>query len=146
MAYTKTTWVTGDKVTSTKLNKIEQGIFDNDAACDELKTAFTQEVGQLVFSGSHSYAGGSENWQTFTPTANTTLAIRIPNNNGSSVEVALYIERWIVVETISDNNYHIVDVPSNVSNKVIFTYRGESAVTLSVLVVNVTNANLRRTA
>lgn len=26
MAYTPTTWVTGDKVTSTKLNKIEQGI------------------------------------------------------------------------------------------------------------------------
>lgn len=44
MAYTKTTWVTGDKVTSTKLNKIEQGIYDNDAACDELKTALNDIV------------------------------------------------------------------------------------------------------
>ena len=28
MAYTKTTWAAGDTVTSTKLNKIEQGIYD----------------------------------------------------------------------------------------------------------------------
>ena len=28
MAYTKTTWAAGDTVTSTKLNKMEQGIYD----------------------------------------------------------------------------------------------------------------------
>lgn len=48
MAYTKTTWVTGDKVTSTKLNKIEQGIYDNDAACDELKTALINNTDNLL--------------------------------------------------------------------------------------------------
>lgn len=29
MAYTKTTWQTGDTITSAKLNKAEQGIYDN---------------------------------------------------------------------------------------------------------------------
>lgn len=29
MAYTKTTWETGDTITSAKLNKAEQGIYDN---------------------------------------------------------------------------------------------------------------------
>lgn len=111
-------------------------------AVGELKSAFTQEVGQLVFSGTHSYVGGSENWQTFTPTPNTKIALRIPNNNGASIEVALYVTQWIVVDTISDDAFHAIDIPANVSNKMILTYRGASAVTIDCIAVDVTNANV----
>lgn len=36
MAYVKTSWKSGDTVTATKLNKIEQGIYDTDAAVAEV--------------------------------------------------------------------------------------------------------------
>lgn len=40
MSYEPTTWKKGDKVTSTKLNKIEQGIQGNDSEISELKSGF----------------------------------------------------------------------------------------------------------
>lgn len=75
MAYTKTTWVTGDKVTSTKLNKIEQGIYDNDAACDELKTAlnyYTEVSGttpSITAEDGKLYVCGTLESLSFTPPA-----------------------------------------------------------------------------
>ncbi len=39
MSYTPTTWVTGDKVTATKMNKLEQGVANNGGASGLLVTA-----------------------------------------------------------------------------------------------------------
>lgn len=52
MSYTKTTWTnnSGSKINATNLNKIEQGIYDNDAKITDLSTYSTteQEVGTWI--------------------------------------------------------------------------------------------------
>lgn len=44
MAYTPTSWVTGDVVTAEKLNNIESGIVGNETAIGNIKEAFIAEV------------------------------------------------------------------------------------------------------
>lgn len=67
MSYIKTTWVTGDIVTAPRMNNIENGIYNNDAAISALQTKVTDlqtTTGNLipsiaeVFSTSSTYAVG----------------------------------------------------------------------------------------
>lgn len=44
MSYTPTTWKTGDTVSSTKLNKIENGIADLDTELSQQKNAIDQKI------------------------------------------------------------------------------------------------------
>lgn len=50
MAYTKTDWACGDKITAEKLNKIEQGIVDaqNGYECTTTRTVFFENTGVTV--------------------------------------------------------------------------------------------------
>ena len=50
MAYTPTTWVTGDKVTATKLNKIEQGIANAGGGGTQIAVIKTDASGFSVAS------------------------------------------------------------------------------------------------
>ena len=68
MSYTPTTWVTGDTVTATKLNKIEQGIADSGGGGGSAFIKFsalhgssaTTTFGYLVYA---LYDDNNERWQ-----------------------------------------------------------------------------------
>lgn len=60
MAYTPTTWVTGDTVTATKLNKLEQGVANAGSAVIVTETNGTldktfAEIYDLIHSGTPCY-------------------------------------------------------------------------------------------
>ena len=59
MSYEPTTWKKGDKVTSTKLNKIEQGIQGNDSEIGELKSGFSELSARLLNAFPTDIASGS---------------------------------------------------------------------------------------
>ena len=59
MSYEPTTWKKGDKVTSTKLNKIEQGIQGNDSEISELKSGFSELSARLLNAFPTDIASGS---------------------------------------------------------------------------------------
>lgn len=78
MAYVKTTWKTGDKVTSSKLNKIENGIEANDTSCSELLTAITEDVINYVDTTNFVWEAGTYNATTGAKSS-TNNAIRLSN-------------------------------------------------------------------
>ena len=52
MAYTPTNWQDGDTITANKLNKLEQGISDNEQAIEDATLEFTDpnNDGNIVLS------------------------------------------------------------------------------------------------
>lgn len=103
-------------------------------------------IGPIIFSGSHSYAGGAENWRTITLTQATKLAIRFFNNTvGTEFEIAAFVNSsWIIITKIKDDQIHIIDIPNNVSNYLIITYRGQTAVTVSCVIMDANIANISK--
>ena len=103
----------------------------------DLKNALNSTVGEVMADATHSYVGGAENWNLVTNVSAGTYAIKIYNNTDVSYEVAVKVGNWRVVKTITDNKWNIVEVPSGVTGNLILTYRGNSAITTSVVVVKI---------
>ena len=105
----------------------------------DLKSAINSTVGKVIVDATHSYAGGSENWGLFSNMSAGTYAIKIYNNTDVSYEVAVKVDKWRVIKIITDNKWNIVKVPSNVdvTKPLVLTYRGNSAITTSVVVVKI---------
>ena len=117
----------------------------SDYAADAKVTGdrFTYGLGDILYTGNHTYAGGPENWKTIDLTGAISLAIRLPNNSGVEYEVAAFVNsEWIVLDRIRDDDFHIVDIPANVGDKLTFTYRGVSPVTMSCIIVDAQSTGL----
>ena len=101
-------------------------------------------VGEVLFNGSYSYSGGAENWSTINLTQAQKLAVRFPNNSaGLAFEIAAQLSgSWTVLTTITDDKFHLINIPDNVSNKLVITYRGSTAVNISCLIVDINEPNL----
>lgn len=106
----------------------------------ELKEDISQLAGATIFNGTHSYAGGAENWIMFSAQliAGVSVYFRLPlNTNGVSFEIAYHIPspaNWHVYQVITDNEWHVITIPSNADDKIMLTYRGSSAINMSCVV------------
>lgn len=100
MSYTPTTWKTGDTVSSTKLNKIENGIADLDTELSNQKNAISEKqdaTNYVTLSGTIVTQTGADNTMylcgelaelTFTAPATGQTAIRF--TSGTTPTVATF--------------------------------------------------------
>lgn len=102
----------------------------------DLKSTLDNVVGDMVFDGSHTYSGGAENWAT-APASEGQFAVKIYSNTaGITYEIAVkYGGSWHQIATINDASWHLIDLPSNVTDNILITYRGSASITTSATVV-----------
>lgn len=139
---------TGDEIASVRADldnipTIDQTLTQPGQAADakvvgDIKSALNVYAGKLLFDESHTYSGAG-NWATVTITPQTTLAIKIYSNI-TEIEVNVLLQSWTKLTTISDENWHIIEIPSGASNKLTLTYRGSSAVSISCIIAEVTSS------
>lgn len=112
-------------------------------SCGIDKTKATSIIGNVKFDDSHSYSG-TGNWSTIALSNAVKLAIKLYNNTSESTfEVsALINNNWTILEYINDSDWYILDIPSNVTNKLVITYRGSESVSISCIIVEVTEKNI----
>ena len=112
----------------------------------ELKSAFNATTGDILFNGSKAYSGsGNENWFTYLATAGTKIAIKLSKNTTEIFEISIHVPGgYPVLATISDNDWHIVELPSAIieNSRLILSYKGTTAVTIDCVIVDVTVNNV----
>ena len=79
MAYTKQTWQTGDTVTSTKLNHMEDGI--EAASVNELPAVTTTNNGNVLTVVSGAWAAAQSQVPTITPSDDIHKVLVVSTNN-----------------------------------------------------------------
>ena len=108
-----------------------------------LESAFTNTVGTVIFSGTNHYNGiGPENWSTIELSGAMSLYICFPDNPGKSIEVNAYTDRWNLLDTITDTEWHKIEIPAGATNDLMFTYRGSDAFDISASIVNNATNNI----
>lgn len=113
------------------------------AEVDDVQRALDNAVGAIVFSASHTYVSGPANWQTIALNGARKLAIRLIDNTNTSIEVnAHYSNAWRLLTTITDNKFHVVNIPATADNMLMLTYRGSTSVTITCVIVDMTNAGI----
>lgn len=102
MAYTPTTWVTGDTVTATKMNKIENGIanaggeYDFDVVIGASDTNFTSSTTFTLVKGTASAV-----WNKLT-NGEYARALLIADGSWATFQFVLTYESWQAAQTSTE--------------------------------------------
>lgn len=115
-------------------------VADNGATATDLMLTAPANAAKLILNNQNnnqSYHLGYESYITeYYPTSGDVLGVSITNNTSVSVDVSLCVNgTWATVETIADNRYHLLGIPANTSDRLIFTYKGSTSKTLQFFVV-----------